>query len=229
MNKPLGMLIISGAVLLLVVVAVHFLGRGGDLRNPVETLENEDSETGTRLDAARELGNSRNPENVAVLGRHAGGSDADLARRSLLSLGKIGTPAAVKHIRPALKDTRPPVREAAAAAMGRVEREIADAGVLAEALEADEAPAVRCAAAKSLGHLYSWDAMPQLVAALEDPDVRVRRRAIKAVRRILGVNYGYRADAPDREVALEKIKANWPKFKKSHEAHMARLKREAGQ
>ncbi|MBI1371459.1 MAG: hypothetical protein GC159_01675 [Phycisphaera sp.] len=136
---------------------------------------------------------------------------------------------AIPAVTQLVRDPRPEVRAAAVATLGRFDRERVDPQPVAEALRADDDPDVRAAAAKTLGTLYAWDGMPELVAALRDPDLTVRRRAAKAVQRILGVDHGYRADAlpADREKVVRRIEAEWPQFHGSHLAYMQRLKDEA--
>ena len=59
-------------------------------------------------------------------------------------------------------------------------------------------PEVRAAAADQLGHLRDFDAMPLLLAAMDDEDVEVRGRAGTAVGKILGVDFYFRRRPADR-------------------------------
>jgi len=137
-----------------------------------------------------------------------------------------GREEAIPVVTRLVRDPRPDVRVAAVAALSRFDREKIDQGAVAEALSQDSHAAVRAAAAKTLGTIHAWDAMPQLVAALRDPDETVRRRAGKAVERILGVGYGYDATAhpKQRERVVRQIEKEWPNYLESHLAYMDRLR-----
>jgi len=95
----------------------------------------------------------------------------------------------------------------------------ADTRVLIEALRTDESPAVRVAAATALGQLKCWNAGPALMDALADPDARVRSRAGAALDRIIGLKMGFRANGPNRQRVIRKIRTVWPGFYKSHLEH----------
>lgn len=92
--------------------------------------------------------------------------DSFLRNAAMVILKEIGTDA-VSHLPPLLKDKDDDVRKFA------IEL-IADAGgrhlekALCERLSDDPNPNVRAAAAKALGTLDCWDALPNLVAALKD-------------------------------------------------------------
>ena len=59
----------------------------------------------------------------------------------------------------------------------------------------------RAAAAQRLGHLQDFQSIDQLLNMLDDPSPLVRGRAAVAVTKILGIHFGFRADAPAEERA----------------------------
>jgi HEAT repeat protein len=128
----------------------------------------------TAPDLARALAEDRQPDDVV------NGVAAALAR-----IGDKGTAALVT----ALKDKHPPVRRAAAVALGDVRSAPPSAvSALAEALADDDA-AVRAAAADSLGR--SGPRAKSALSALEqhaarDPNEDVRRVAAKAAAAVKG-------------------------------------------
>ena len=147
--------------------------------------------------------------------------------RAVRIVGRRNRRDSLPHLEQSLRDSRPQVRAAAAAAMGKFRlRESVDVNTLTTLLDdPDEAGEVRAAAAQSLGRMRIWQAMPSLVDALEDPDPLVRGRAGASVRRMLGVDFGFRANASlaDRERAVRKIRSSWQGFQQAHLAYLRRL------
>ena len=103
--------------------------------------------------------------------------------------------------------------------------------VLKVLVEADE-PSVRAAAARALGKFQYWRAMEPLLDAMADDSAEVRGAAGRAVRQILGLDYGFRAEAslPDRQAALARLRSGWRSSKRYHEEHARRVReaRKAG-
>lgn len=113
--------------------------------------------------------------------------DAGLRRTGVLLLGRLGdldpgsesASAAGPRLAFALKDADTPVRQAAAAALGRFgRREGVDPLLLALA---DEAPEVRIEAAGALGRLRSAAAVEALALLVHDDDPWVRAAALGAL------------------------------------------------
>ena len=77
-------------------------------------------------------------------------------------------------------------------------------------------PETRAAAADRLGHLHDFDAMPLLLAAMDDENQEVRGRAGAAVGKILGVDFYFRADDPpkERREAMGRITQLWEAWQK---------------
>ena len=152
--------------------------------------------------------------------------DPRVTARAVHVIGKWTHRDSIPHLKRALRDPRPRVRAAAAVALGQFRRrDRVDAGSLVGLLSnRDEEDDVRAAAACSLGRLQSWNAMPALVDALEDPEPMVRGRAGSAVRKILGVDFGFRAEAPvrRRRAAVARIRNSWRGFERAHMAYVSR-------
>ena len=152
--------------------------------------------------------------------------DPRVAGRAVAKVGNWTHRDGLPHVTRALRDPRPEVRAAAVASVGklRLREEVNTAPMIKMLADARQPREVRATAARSLGRMHCWEAMPQLVAALEDPDPRVRGQAGSAIRKILGVDFGFRAKDPDRQKAVAKIRAMWPSFRQAHLDYMRRLK-----
>jgi HEAT repeat protein len=124
-------------------------------------------------------------------------------------------PENLPALRKAARDPHPKVRAAAVTGIGRLGKD-GDPESLMEALAKDPSPAVRAEAAVALGRIKHWDAGPLLIDALADPDSNVRARAGAALRRIMGVDFRYRANDPQRDKVIRRIREWWPKFYEGH-------------
>ena len=124
-------------------------------------------------------------------------------------------PEAVKIAESAVQDPRPAVQVAAIqlleASTPPAPENPAVPNIVLKAFLAEKAPETRAAAAEALGKFQHWDAMEGLVEALEDESLEVRNSAGMAVRRILGLDYGFRAKAPlaERQAAIARIRNGW--------------------
>ncbi len=127
----------------------------------------------------------------------------------------------------ALSDPRPAVREAAAGALGQFSlRDKVDHRVLADVmLNRREVAAVRVAAARALGRLDRWEAMPALLDAMVVPDQRLCAEAAEAVQHILDRDYRYRAAGSDasRRAVVAKIRREWRAQEPAHRARIERM------
>ncbi|OJW12340.1 MAG: dehydrogenase [Planctomycetales bacterium 71-10] len=92
------------------------------------------------------------------------------------------TPAVLEALRARLDDAEAPVRIAAAGAIAEVD-DRASAAVVRAKFAAETDPDARAAFASAIGGLHDRDAMPELAAAIRDPDGPdvVRDAALKAV------------------------------------------------
>ncbi len=95
----------------------------------------------------------------------------------------------------------PAVRERAAPVFQRVLRESND-------------PIVRSEALRGITAARDWDAMELVLMAMEDEDPIVRGRAGAAAQKLLGVDFGYRANDPPakRERILNGIRQEFQKM-----------------
>lgn len=124
-------------------------------------------------------------------------------------------PEAVKIAESAVQDTRPQVQVAAIqlleASTPPAPEDPTVPNIVLNAFLAEKAPETRAAAAEALGKFQHWQAMEGLVEALEDESLEVRTSAGMAVRSILGLDYGFRANGPlsQRQEAIARIRNGW--------------------
>jgi hypothetical protein len=124
-------------------------------------------------------------------------------------------PEAVKIVESAIHDPRPPVQVAAIqileASTPPAPENPAVPNIVLKAFLAEKAPETRAVAAQALGKFQHWQAMEGLVEALEDESLEVRSSAGMAIRRILGLDYGFRAKASleERQAAIARIRDGW--------------------
>ncbi len=164
-------------------------------------------------------------KDIAALAADLASPDTEVARGAAQALPRSGAEA-LPHIRRALHDPRPEVREAAAIACGKLGSR-SDAPLLAAVLAKDSSRRVRAAAASALGDVRAYDQMEALMMALEDPDVAVRARANAAIIRITGVDVGFGAWDPlmkRRHVVDENLRALWPRIEPTVRNHYTRRK-----
>jgi len=85
-----------------------------------------------------------------------------------------------------------------------------DPNLLTDVLDTDPSPQIRAAAAQGLSRLKRHEALPELIRALDDEDLKVRTWAITAIHNTCHVRFVYRADAPRKERLwhIENIKKN---------------------
>jgi len=154
----------------------------------------------------------RRKGDVAALGREVSNSDLKVAQRAVDALGVVG-PKAVSEIEKAMGDDRPKVRAKAAIALASAGHRDRTA-LLAKAARDDPSADVRATAVSALGQVYAYNEMETLLAALEDGDVTVRRRAAEAICRITGVDFAFRADDPPekRRKIIAIVRHLWPKM-----------------
>jgi len=214
--------VLGGVVIAVVLVAV-LGGKEGDL---VAQAESPDADE--RLKAVNGLADIGSDGAADALIRACADPDERVAVRAIAAVKRRGRRKDVPHLRRAVRDDRPKVRASAVTALGQFPlRNDVDANLLISRLnDPYEYPEVRGAAARSLGRMHIWGAMAHLVDALEDSDAYVRGQAGAAVRRILGRDYGFRANASSgrRREVIARIRAQWPTFHAGHLRYMRRLK-----
>jgi HEAT repeat protein len=106
----------------------------------------------------------------------------------------------VQLIETAAAETSPPEsrREAARELLAHPQAKREDYRRLAQ--QAQD-PVVRATAYTGMGRKDDWDSMPELLTAMEDPDPYVRGQAGAAVAKILRLDMGFKANAPEDERA----------------------------
>jgi len=119
--------------------------------------------------------------------------DVDIKKSAILCLGEIDSARAVNILSEIVqyepeKDTKP-----------------------SEERDWSNTSEVRVAAAELLGKIGKISAIPPLIKALDDNDVKVRAYAKEALFAITKKDFSYEADAPleERNAAIEKYKASW--------------------
>jgi aminopeptidase N len=150
----------------------------------VYQLQNADA-VPDRLDAARALGEVKGgDEVVAALGQAARGEGFwGLRAEALRALGRIGGPAAQKHVFAALDDERPWLRQVAVEELAKFQGDASAAEKLKTIFEKDKAYRVRAAALTSYaqGKPSGGLALLETAAATNSPDDRLRVAALRAM------------------------------------------------
>jgi len=139
-------------------------------------------------------------------------SDATVGREAVLALATLGEKAEPQVRRPSAIP-RAPIREAAAAAYPQVAGPKA-APDLARLARLDADPDVRAVAVTGLERLVALDEMETLFAAMEDPNVLVRRRAVSAVERLVGRRYDICVfgTPEERHRVVNELREEWPRI-----------------
>ena len=125
-------------------------------------------------------------------------------------------------VRLALSDADQAQREEAALCLSRhPDKPVAE---LRRVFTESDSERVRVAAALGLGLVRDWDSVPRLLEAMQSPSVLLRSRAATAVNRIVGQDFGFRAQdpQPQRRKAIEVIKKNWPLCREIYQAKQGR-------
>ena len=88
---------------------------------------------------------------------------------------------------------------------------------LRDVLSESQTPQVRAICLQALGGRHDYESMPQILAALEDESPLVRGRASVAASRLLGRNYGWRADMPaeNRAYLIARMQQEWDELRDS--------------
>ena len=145
--------------------------------------------------------------NAAALEQEVEKADTRVACLAVRALGRMG-PQAQPQIEKALKSQYAEVRQEAALVYPRAVRGTA-APPLASAARTDGEPNVRAAAVTALGHMAAVDEIETLLAAVEDPDPLVRRRASEAIARIMGRIYDFSGTPQQRHEAAALVRERW--------------------
>ena len=105
-------------------------------------------------------------------------------------------------------------RHAAVVGIGRLKQSGDPEFLVTVVRNREERPEVRAAAAESLGVMRYYEAGPALIDALEDGSEMVRNNAGIALKKIMQVDFGYRARDPAgrRGERIALIRRRWPDF-----------------
>lgn len=224
MSGKIRLLAAAGAAAVLVIGALLIAGAFSDNDEALVRVRSPDPQE--RLLALDDLADRPSRRADEALLQAFSDPDVRVASRAVAKVGNWTHRDGLGHVVRAMADPRPEVRAVAVASVGKLHlREKVDSAPMIDMLaDAAQPREVRATAARSLGRLQSWEAMPQLVAALDDPDPHVRGQAGAAIRKILGRDYFFRANAKNRREIAAKIRAIWPGFHKAHLDYMRRLK-----
>ncbi len=151
------------------------------------------------------------PERAEVAARR---HEVTVRRREVARIAVQRKHEYLPQLKKAAADPDWKVRHAAVDGVGRLEREGDPQFLIGVLRNGDEQADVRAAAAERLGEMRFWEAGPAIIDAMEDPSALLRARAGVALRRIVVVDFGYRAsDPPDRRSeVIKKIRELWPWF-----------------
>jgi HEAT repeat protein len=190
-------LLVAIAAILGVLVIWQLTHRGAP---PISSID-------ARMEELRQAGD------VEALAAEAKSPDLPTARRAVQTLGYAG-PKAVKHIRLALQDPRPEIRQHAARAYART-ADPKNAAPLAQTARSDKSSTVRAAAITALGRARVYSEMETLLDAMNDENILVRRRAADAVVPIIGRRYPYdpNASSAQRLKSIAVIRKFWTRVK----------------
>jgi HEAT repeat protein len=153
-------------------------------------------------------------ENVPERAKVPEQAEVAARRREVVDIAVQSKPEYLPQLKKAAADPDWRVRHAAVDGVGRLGRE-GDPQFLIDVLRnPNEQAEVRAAAAERLGEMRHWDAGPAIIDAMEDSSDLLRARAGVALRRIIVVDLGYRAnDSSDRRgEVIRRIRQLWPWF-----------------
>ena len=151
----------------------------GDFNDVVHALQGPDDDT--REEAARALGELKDPRAVTPLISALGDQNHFVRREAAKSLGRLGDERAIPALIQALKDDDRAGREGAAEGLADMKEKAL--GPLISALK-DPDWHVRMGVLVSLRIIGDKKAIPEITAALTDENRFVRREAVKSLGRI---------------------------------------------
>ena len=200
------LLVLIGLAVLLAVVYVAVRGVPGMGGSPSVDVDEDDS---AAAPSSGTNGVTPVPPAVAVRRR-----EVKARRREVFRMAVQKKPEYLPKLKKAAVDPEWKVRHAAVDGVGRLGREGDPQFLIGVLKNRNEQAEVRAAAAERLGDMRYWEAGPAIIDAMEDSSPLLRARAGVALRRIVVVDMGYRAnDSFDRRSkAVQKIRKLWPWF-----------------
>jgi HEAT repeat protein len=225
-------LLAAGLVAAVAVAATWALTRRSD---PADSLRSNDpkrqQEAISALRADRDT-----PQGMQGLAQAVGHRDAAVACMALRAIAagrdpsKPLEPEGLEVVRKAAADPRPQVRHTAIRVLEATTPPAPEDPTVPELLLklflTETSPQTRAAAANALGKLQYWPAVEPLLEALEDESVTVRGAAGAAIRKILGLDFGFRASDPPQKRAADaaRIREHWKLQLPFHMDYVRRLR-----
>ena len=211
-SKPQIVIVTGLALALLLGLLLWFLG--GDVAKASRLAGSGDA--AERLEAIELLRGKHNDTAREILARLSKDKDLRVSLAAIRALGRDTCQQNRDVLAGLCKEAdRARVRGAAAAALGQFKD--APAAELVAVLRSDKDPIARAGAAEGLYHLRDRSAAADLLAAMDDDDLTVRRWATKAFYRTVGLAFLYRPTdpRPKRRAAIAQIRSTL-KWLKTH-------------
>src|SRR5687768_11804988 len=201
-------LLICGAVFV-VLAGIFFMTRSGDPEDPDPDL--------ARIDRMEKK------KDVSGLTKALSDPKEHVVGRAIVALANVDRSAAREKLEPLLNDPRPGVQSTAIPQYGRV-ADRKNVKPLVDLYRSTKDPGIKTLAAAALGDARGWEGVEVLLPAINDPNPQLRRTAVAAVGRILGVNLNLDAEVPaaSRQRILAKLQNDLPNFKKTYDDYWAR-------
>ncbi len=153
-------------IIVLLAAGGYFLTYTQQLRRTTEWLDQmsgvDDKEAAKAMEQLVAQGSNVYPS----VAKHAENMDAHVRRRGAVVLGQLGQPRAAEVLMPMLDDSEPPVRAAAAEALGQLGADDSVSKLAQLVASASEELAVRISAARALVSLAEQTAVSQLAQAM---------------------------------------------------------------
>lgn len=181
----------------------------------------EQADTASGLERIARTVRNENPS-VACLGLQALAASAGPDKQL--------PPEAVEIAESATRDPREVVKLAAIQTLEATTPELPEdptvPNIVLKAFVTSKSPQTRSAAANALAKFQHWDAMGPLLDALEDESPAVRGSANMAIRKILGLDYGFRANDPlgKRQAVIARLRRDWKAQRPYHELYAKRVR-----
>jgi len=230
----------SSRRLVLILVALGVVGAGlvgwwySSHGDPIELLSSDnvaEQRQGVAV-LSEQAGTASGLERIARTVRNENPSVACMGLQALAASAgpnKQLPPEAVEIAESATRDPREVVKFAAIQTLEATTPPLPEdptvPNIVLKTFVTSKSPQTRSAAANALAKFQHWDAMEPLLDALEDESPAVRGSAGMAIRKILGVDYGFRANDPleKRQAVIARLRKDWRAQKPYHELYAKRI------